>query len=112
MAKVKTTAEIEQQAAKRKRLRTVTKADKFISGVVRILKNKKNGNVAKSAVRKFIENYDFDKNEENLLKLYEERLPKNVNPMAGGKPKNTLYALAYELEMKNQNYFENSKVSF
>ncbi len=35
MAKVKTIEENKQQAAKRKRLRTVTKGDKFISGVVR-----------------------------------------------------------------------------
>ena len=55
----------------------------FISGVVKILKYKNSENVTKSQVRKFKENFDFDKNEENLLKLYKERLPKNVKPMSG-----------------------------
>ena len=83
MAKVKTNEEIKLQAAKRKLWRTGTKADNFISGVVKILKYKNIENVTKSQVRKFKENFDFDKNEENLLKLYKERLPKNVKPMSG-----------------------------
>ena len=45
---------------------------------MKILKYKNIENVTRSQVRKFKENFDFDKNEENLLKLYRERFPKNV----------------------------------
>ena len=112
MAKIKTFEEREKQIEMRRRFRTTPKEDKFISGVVKILKKQKIGNVTKSVVKNFIENYDFAKNEKNLFKIYEERFPKNINPIAGGYPKNALYALAFELKMTTEKYKENSDVSF
>ncbi len=44
----------------------------------------------------------FNRNVSEYIKLRKhkitntEKFPSNVNPMAGGKPKNTWYALAYK----------------
>ena len=58
MARIKTIEEKDMERAKRRRVRTTTKQDQFISSVVRILKKEKIENVAKSQVKNFIKNYN------------------------------------------------------